>query len=134
MKKLLFFLALATPALAQVKVDEIKVTQSAPEANGTNIRVNLQNGRTRVNLTSVELQARESEADPWQSVKVWSRKMHLLPGRTVALDYLPSNDSEFPEVLSRPQFKLRVLVRFGSKVVATQERNYVARYERLQMP
>jgi hypothetical protein len=125
---------LLTAAWADVKVTDINVSQSAPTANGTNIRVYLHNSTPQLQrATLVQLQARESEADNWVTVKEWNRKMALKGGGRMALDYLPSDDTSFPEVLSKPSFQIRAQVLANGRVLSSSQEDYVANYTALRL-
>ncbi len=133
MKKLLIVLALAGAAQAQVGVQEIIVKQSAPTAQGTNIRVNLSNGAGLQRISNVSLQARADDSQPWQTVKVWNQKHALRSHQRLALDYLPTLADPFPEVLSQPHFQVRAQFTSNGAVLASTPADYVADYTVLRM-
>lgn len=126
-------LLMSLAAAAEVAVEDISIKQSAPSAEGTNIRVTLQNGAGLQRLTGVELQARQTDAEPWQTVKVWKRKVGLQSGKRLALDWLPSGSDAFPEILTKEQFQVRARAYSGPRLLATSEKDYAANYTALRM-
>lgn len=133
MKKWLILAALAGTAQAQVGLEEILVKQSAPTAEGTNIRVNLRNGTGLQRVSQVLLQARADQGQPWQTVKTWNQKHALRSGQRLALDYLPTLGSPFPEVLTLPAFQVRAQWTSNGMLSASTPADYVANYVTLRM-
>lgn len=133
MKKLLIFTLLAGAVQAQVGVQEILVKQSAPTAEGTNIRVNLSNGAGLSRISQVLLQARVDESQPWQTVKIWNQKHALRSYQRLALDYLPTAGQPFPELLTLPEFQVRAQFTSNGMVASSAPADYVANYVGLRM-
>lgn len=110
--KLLFAAALTTAiAAADVRVDNIVVNQSAPIPEGTNIRVNLMNdGPSTLVPGSVELQARDTGASDWHTIKVWDQKRKIAPGEKLSFDFLPARGEVLDPTLQQPTYELRAVV------------------------
>jgi len=102
---------LGLPAAADIRVDNIVVNQSAPTPEGTNIRVNLINdGEMKQRPSLIELQARDSVASEWHTVKTWDWDKTVLPGDRLALDFLPARGEALDMTLQQPTYELRARV------------------------
>ena len=116
---------LGLPASADIRVDNIVVNQSAPTPEGTNIRVNLINdGAMKQRPSVVELQARDSVASEWHTVKSWDWDKSMLPGDRLALDFLPARGEALDQTLMQPAYELRALVMGVSGPMTSYEYRY----------
>lgn len=107
-------LNLVSPALAEVRVDNIVVNQSAPLPEATNLRVNLINDGSQTEYPlRVDLQVRASQEGPWSDLKSWnlaSRQMKLAAGERLSLDYLPLPGQSLHPALLESGYEVRALV------------------------
>jgi hypothetical protein len=103
---------LGLPAVADVRVEQIVVNQSAPTPEGTNLRVNLLNdGSISENPQLVELQVRENADASWRGIKVWElseSQSRMQPGGRLALDYFPAQAMD--SALEGDYYELRAVV------------------------
>ena len=117
--------ALGLPASADIRVDNIVVNQSSPTPEGTNIRVNLINdGSLKQRPSLVELQARDSAAAQWHTVKSWDWNKTVAPGDRLALDYLPARGEFLDGSLMQPSYELRAVVMGVSGPMTSFEYHY----------
>lgn len=114
MKNILFAvvgLLLCGAASADVNVESLVISQSAPIPAGTSIRVNMHNDGTLPDVAQrVELQARERNSVEWKTVKAWDVNRKVASGNRLSLDYFPAADGFMDNALTSPSFEVRALV------------------------
>ena len=106
MKALLCCLALAASVAADVRLESLVVSPSAPR-----FQLNLRNdGRVAVTPDRIELRIRESDQASWQSLKLWVGPRSVPPGAIMTLESTPYDGGPALEALSLPSYQLQAVV------------------------
>lgn len=99
-------LALVGCAWADVAVEDVLARR---QGSSVNLRVTVNNpgGRTQKGPVKVVLFVRQTDSDPWQTVKTWTNIQKLGAGERVSRDYFDENNATLKALAESGAFEVR---------------------------